>query len=87
MLKQNSYRIVCDYKRHAEWSGWIDNDSVRTGYNWQDAIQKLLDDRLISDAYKVVSETPLEDGRSGIIEIRGHSQTGFLRERSSKQPS
>ena len=76
MSEQNSYRIVCDYKRHTEWSGWIDNHWWSAADTWQDAIQKWLDRAWPAEDYTVVSETPSGDGRSGIIEIQ-FAPTGF----------
>ena len=70
MSEQNKYRIERNYKNEQGWSGWTPVDTW-SGDTWQDAIQHRLDDDNFGMAgtYKSVSETPSEDGRSGIIEI------------------
>ena len=72
MSEQNRYRIASCYrtKQGAE-SGWIRSFGAWSGATWQDAIRKRLDDiEGIVGSYQVVSETPSEDGRSGVIETQ-----------------
>ena len=74
MSEQNRYRISSNYKteRGSEWTGWLeDGHNGWPGDTWQDATCKKLDDiKWIVGEYQVVSETPAEDGRSGILEIQ-----------------
>ena len=71
MSEQNRYQISWNEKNKREWTGWSDSDWILPADNWQDAIQKGLDNSWASwPPYKVASETPSEDGRSGIITIQ-----------------
>ena len=75
MSEQNRFRQSINYKRREteEWSGWRDSYygaeyyGAETADTWQDAIQTWLDRW---HPYKVVAETPSEDGKSGILEIQ-----------------
>ena len=71
MSKQNRYRIERNYKyKTGGWEGWVEVWSV-SGDTWQDAIRKWVDYMgWIAGSYQVVSETPSEDGRSGITETQ-----------------
>ena len=62
----NIYKISYDYTDcdYADEVGWHEV-GVGYGNTWQDAIKNWLWDT----SYKVISETPSEDGRSGIMEI------------------
>ena len=68
MSEQNNYRISWTYKssKTEEWrdSHWL----VDMADNWQDAIHTWLENWGVP--YQVVSETPSEDSKSGIIEIQ-----------------
>ena len=77
MSAQNSYRLDSSYKRPTGWSGWVGGSGLWPGVTWRDAIQKWLDECWIEGSYKVVSETPSEDHRSGIIEIQVDSEPDF----------
>ena len=71
MSEQNRYQITWSYKSEGAWAGWVDSGLMEKGDTWQDAIQTWIDDSWgIMVSYEVVSETPAEDGRSGIIEIQ-----------------
>ena len=73
MSAQNGYKIARNHKSKNGWFGWITNSAVWQGSNWQEAIQNWLDEHWVEDVsggYQVVSETPSEDGRSGIIEMQ-----------------
>ena len=73
MSEQNRYRIALNRKTREteEWEGWKNRDYWReTADNWQDAIQEWLDIFWTAGRYTVISETPSEDGRSGINEIQ-----------------
>ena len=68
MSEQNRYRMSHEYKD----GGWIDRDDVGVwaGDTWLGATQEWIDRYWPSEEYTVVSETPSEDGRSGILEIQ-----------------
>ena len=72
MSEQNNYRIAWNYKSREteEWTRWRDNHWSAAADNWKDAIQEWIDDAWTAEEYTVVSETPSEDSRSGIIEIQ-----------------
>ena len=68
MSEQNHYTISCDYKdRRGVWIGWIDYGGG-TGDTWQDAIHNSALGVALRP-YKVLSETPSKDMRSGVIEM------------------
>ena len=73
MSEQNRYRLDAHYttNKGAE-SGWVRSYGSKPGDTWQDAIHEWLDRRWPTGtyAYTVISETPSEDGRSGIIETQ-----------------
>ena len=64
MPAQNLYSIKLVYKDTDESLPFF----PRTGDTWQDAIHNWAEGILTS--YQVVSATPSEDGRSGIMEIK-----------------
>ena len=70
MSGQNRYRMSHEYKDE----GWIDRDDVGvwTGDTWQDAIHNFVDamNSVYPESFQSVSETPAEDGKSGIMEIK-----------------
>ena len=74
MSEQNRYLLVRNlllrnYTGEQEWRGW-GKSWWETADTWQDAIQNGRDRAWTGEDYTVVAETPLEDGRSGIIEIQ-----------------
>ena len=78
MSAQNRYLISC---KSTDASEWDDVDDLWPGDTWQDAIRRWIDEYWVEDmsgVYQSMSETPLEDGRSGILEIRGHSPGSVL---------
>ena len=72
MSEQNRYQIASNYKscETEEWEGWKHSDWWETADNWQDAIRDWLIMSWAAVEYKVVAETPSEDGQSGITEIQ-----------------
>ena len=74
MSEQNRYQISFNYKSSEteEWTGWRGSGWLETADTWQDAIRNMLLDEGYAEvgAYQVVSETPSEDGKSGILEIQ-----------------
>ena len=76
MAKQNRYQISRSDNECPEWN--ISSD-VWSGDTWQDAIQQWLkNDRIKATTYQVASETPSEDGRSGITEIQFYPADFFV---------
>ena len=82
MPEQNSYQMSANYKNEQGWSGWTPVD-IWSGDTWQDAIKTWLLDIgwwrrpwSLGVEYTVVSETPSEDGRSGIL-VTQFDPTGF----------
>ena len=71
MSAQNRYQIASNYKDRGtwEWRGW-GKSWLETADTWQDATPKWIDHFLPGADYTVVSETPSEDSKSGIIEIQ-----------------
>ena len=70
MSEQNRYRIERNWKKATgEWRVW-EKSWVEKADTWQDAIQEWIDYDWAAEEYTVVSETPSEDGKSGIIEIQ-----------------
>ena len=65
MSGKNRYQIQCDYQHKT--GDWEALEATEPWYwdTWQDAIHNWL-----TSSYEVLSETPSEDGRSGIIEIQ-----------------
>ena len=64
MPGQNRYNISYDV-----WDeGWDEDYDVWKGNTWQDAIHNWTDGWM--DSYTVLSETPSEDGRSGLLMIQ-----------------
>ena len=79
MSEQNNYQIESHYKKERGWlSGWVGNYGGGTADTWQEAIQDWLDWAWLWDKYTVVSETPSEDNKSGIIEIQFDPPQRFL---------
>ena len=83
MSAQNRYRTTFNYKSREteEWAGWKNSAYWwETADNWQDAIQEWIDYACgaAPDEYTVVSETPSEGGKSGIIEIQFDPPHRFL---------
>ena len=74
MSEQNRYRLSREYKN--EW--WIDDEKYvwMRADSWQNAIHTWLENWGIS--YQLVSETPSEDSKSGIIEIQFDPPRDFL---------
>ena len=72
MSEQNRYQIERNIKTATgNWVGWLGDVLGETADTWQDAIHKWLDrDVWTVGEYTVISETPSEDGKSGIIEIQ-----------------
>ena len=67
MSEQKSYEISYEYQPAKwRWDCWVPGDT------WQDAIHNWLERRHKGwevPLYQVISETPSEDGLSGIMEI------------------
>ena len=75
MPAQKRYRIDRNYKRRetGEWTGWAGPTALLFGLwadTWQGAIKKWIARDWAAEEYTVVSETPSEDDKSGIIEIQ-----------------
>ena len=71
MSEQNRYRIARDYKKETgEWRGWIEDVWRETANTWQETSRKRLHEDSPPGSYQVLSETPSEDGQSGIIQTQ-----------------
>ena len=76
MSEQNRYQIECNYKHHGQWEGWL-AVGVCPGDTWKDASRIWIDERLGTHRAGR-SETPSEDGRSGIIEIQLYPSGSYM---------
>ena len=74
MSEQNRYQVSYAYYKDLG-PDWFE-DRLRVADTWQDAIYNWLEERFsaLDYSYQVVSETPSEDGRSGIMEITDDPQ-------------
>ena len=71
MSTQNRYNIsfVHKAKEQAQYGdAWTDSSIIWTGNTWQAACQKWIAEMM--KQHEVLSETPSEDSRSGIMEIK-----------------
>ena len=70
MSEQNRYKILCEYKDDSESSV----ECVRSADTWQEAIQRTpsvwVTEGHPETFHTVMSSTPSEDGRSGVMELQ-----------------
>ena len=82
MSEQNRYRIEYNFQRATGvWRGWTEaGRRWEMADTWQNAIHQWVDDMgwWWHDECQVVSETPSEDGRSGIIETQVALPSGVV---------